>query len=821
MKAVKVERRRLNSELKNIFEYPFSIIEAPIGYGKTTAIKDYVAFEECNAFYINFLSEKNVLPFFWKSFCEVIGKIDRAEGEKLEGLGFPDDALKLANIISILEEVEYPKKTVIILDDFHLLNEPDINLFLKTVVSSGFKDLHIVLVTRNTANIDLAEFLAKGLVYIFPQKQLAFTLPEVRKLCKLKRLHLTEEQIGEIYELTGGWVSLVYLMIMGAKHGLEIKRNSVIDNIIETALYNVYDENVKHFLLKLSIMDIFTENQARFVTEEKHTSGIIRRLARDNAFVVYDHKNDTYKIHNIMLDFLRSRFTDEEEKKALYRRLGQWFLSQNEYLQAYTNLFYGGDTETILGLFEDDSLPDFDDIGFSMADELFSGAPKELLYRYPFAYLKYIGFLLRSGDPEKASRGVELLEEVYAHFSNDDSLNPEHRDLILAEICVNRVFIVFNDFEQMVFHTAEAAKLLKGRQSKIMRREGEYTFGCPHFLYTYYMEPGTLKRTADYGAREFPLFSEIANGIGTGSDYLIRAEYALETGDYEGAELNAKKAIIKARMQNQNCISINANFVLLRLYVFQGKVEHTHEVMRRLREDVKRENNPLRNMTLEIITGYIHAILGNAYEIPKWLREGTMSDACWLLDGIYFNYIVHGKAVLLTRKFLELEMLSETLPQYFSVFKNRMGFIHSRILRAIARYHLYEKEAAISELKELMEETKSDNIILIYAEYAPQITEMVKAICLLGSESYFTEILNACLRFRESLKRFNEDVVSLSKREREILSLAGEGYTRSEIAQRLFLAPGTVKIHLHNIYSKLDAKGKTDAIRRAELLKLI
>lgn len=139
MKAVKVERQRLNSELKNILKYHFSIIEAPIGYGKTTAVKDYMAIAECNAFYINFLSEKNVLPFFWNSFSEVIEKIDREASEKNKILGFPDDALKLANIISILEDVEFPKRTVIILDDFHLLKEPDINLFLKAVVSSGFQ----------------------------------------------------------------------------------------------------------------------------------------------------------------------------------------------------------------------------------------------------------------------------------------------------------------------------------------------------------------------------------------------------------------------------------------------------------------------------------------------------------------------------------------------------------------------------------------------------------------------------------------------------------------------------------------------------------
>lgn len=819
MKTIKVERQRLYSELKNIFEYPFSIIEAPIGYGKTTAIKDYVAFAECNSFYINFLSEKNVLSFFWNSFSAIIEKIDRAEGEKLKSLGFPDDALKLANIISILEEVEFPRKTVIILDDFHLVKEPDINLFLKTVISSNFRELHIVLVARNTANIDLTEFVAKGLVYIFPQSQLAFTLPEVKKFCKLKKLQLSEEQIKEICELTGGWVSLVYLMLTGAERGLEIKRNSVIDNIIETVLYDIYDENVKRFLLKLSVMDIFTEKQAQFVTGEENAPAIIRRLARDNAFVAYDNKNDTYKIHNIMLDFLRSRFSDEDEKKSLYRRLGQWFLSQKEYIQAYTNLYLGGDIETLLRLFEDDSVPDLDDIGFTLTDELFSQASKELLYRYPFAYLKYIGYLIRK--PEKAMKGEELLEEAFAHFSNDSSLDWEYKNLILAEICINRVFTVFNDSRQMVFYTAEATKLFNGRQSKIMRREGEYTFGCPHFLYIYYMEPGALRQTAEYGAAEFPKFSAIANGIGTGCDYLLKAEYALETGDLKGAELNAKKAIIKAKTQKQNSISVNALFALLRLYIFQGKVEQAHEVMRKLREDVLRENSPMRNMTFEIINGYIYAILGRINDIPKWLKEGAMPDACWLFNGLYFNYIVYGKAVLLTKSYLELEVLSETLPQYFSVFNNRIGLIHTRILRAIARYHLYEREAAVSELKGLMEETKADNMILIYAEYAPQITEMVKVVCRHDKDPYFAEILKACLNFKESLKSFCDDMVSLSKREREILSLAREGYTRSEIAERLFLAPCTVQTHLHNIYSKLDARGKTDAIRKAEQLNLI
>ena len=80
---------------------------------------------------------------------------------------------------------------------------------------------------------------------------------------------------------------------------------------------------------------------------------------------------------------------------------------------------------------------------------------------------------------------------------------------------------------------------------------------------------------------------------------------------------------------------------------------------------------------------------------------------------------------------------------------------------------MYEKEAAISELKELMEETKSDKIILIYAEYAPQITEMVESICRSKQKPYFTEILNACQNFKESPKAFQRGHSFAFKRECE------------------------------------------------------
>jgi two-component system, NarL family, nitrate/nitrite response regulator NarL len=49
----------------------------------------------------------------------------------------------------------------------------------------------------------------------------------------------------------------------------------------------------------------------------------------------------------------------------------------------------------------------------------------------------------------------------------------------------------------------------------------------------------------------------------------------------------------------------------------------------------------------------------------------------------------------------------------------------------------------------------------------------------------------------------------LTARERQIVRVMAEGLTNQEIAQRLRLAEGTVKVHLHRIYRKLGIANRT------------
>ena len=55
----------------------------------------------------------------------------------------------------------------------------------------------------------------------------------------------------------------------------------------------------------------------------------------------------------------------------------------------------------------------------------------------------------------------------------------------------------------------------------------------------------------------------------------------------------------------------------------------------------------------------------------------------------------------------------------------------------------------------------------------------------------------------------------LSGREVEVLQLVARGLRNKEIAEELCLSPHTVERHLENIYGKMGAKGRADAVIRA------
>ena len=65
------------------------------------------------------------------------------------------------------------------------------------------------------------------------------------------------------------------------------------------------------------------------------------------------------------------------------------------------------------------------------------------------------------------------------------------------------------------------------------------------------------------------------------------------------------------------------------------------------------------------------------------------------------------------------------------------------------------------------------------------------------------------------------DRAQLTKRERQILQLAVEGYSNAQLATMLWVTEQTVKFHLSNVYRKLQVSNRTEAARWAQLHGLV
>jgi DNA-binding NarL/FixJ family response regulator len=74
---------------------------------------------------------------------------------------------------------------------------------------------------------------------------------------------------------------------------------------------------------------------------------------------------------------------------------------------------------------------------------------------------------------------------------------------------------------------------------------------------------------------------------------------------------------------------------------------------------------------------------------------------------------------------------------------------------------------------------------------------------------------------RERIRREQPLVEPLSPREMEVLALLAQGLSNQEIADRLYIAPGTVKNHVSNILSKLNARDRTQAVLQAQEIGLL
>lgn len=144
-------------------------------------------------------------------------------------------------------------------------------------------------------------------------------------------------------------------------------------------------------------------------------------------------------------------------------------------------------------------------------------------------------------------------------------------------------------------------------------------------------------------------------------------------------------------------------------------------------------------------------------------------------------------------------------------------------------------------LRELQNDKLATKVVLLTAAIEPaQLHEAIRlgARGLIMKDSPAGLILDALRRIRADDLWFDKDAVTaalaegvahtpqlgttlLSRREQQVFRSAAEGLSNQRIAEQLLIAEGTVKIHLHNIYTKLGIDSRPVLIAMAHQRRLI
>ncbi len=84
---------------------------------------------------------------FWHGFTRLFKKIDPRCADCLVKLGVPNDSILMEEAMELIESAVL-NKTVIVIDDYHLLSSDTIDRFIELLVKNAHPNLHIVIISR-------------------------------------------------------------------------------------------------------------------------------------------------------------------------------------------------------------------------------------------------------------------------------------------------------------------------------------------------------------------------------------------------------------------------------------------------------------------------------------------------------------------------------------------------------------------------------------------------------------------------------------------------------------------------------------------------
>jgi LuxR family maltose regulon positive regulatory protein len=157
------------------------------------------------------------LSGFWSSFCRPFYRLDTERAEKLKQMGLPRDITSMERALELMQGMLPQGKTILVLDDYHLADCPEVSSFIQFLLWNELTNLHIVLTARYVKDLNLQELSIKGYLLHIQKDALEFSADDILSYYRRCGLSVNEDTGKKLYTYTEGWVSAIYLLMLGYK----------------------------------------------------------------------------------------------------------------------------------------------------------------------------------------------------------------------------------------------------------------------------------------------------------------------------------------------------------------------------------------------------------------------------------------------------------------------------------------------------------------------------------------------------------------------------------------------------------------------------
>jgi LuxR family maltose regulon positive regulatory protein len=348
-----------------------TLVSAPAGYGKTTTIRMWVEEAGHPVAWVTLEKSDNDLKQFLAYVLTALqlteDDLGQAALEVVENSRKVNPQRILGLLINNLHDLDQP--IVLVLEDYHQIENENIDEFIELVLNQAITNLHLVITTREDPNLPLTRLRVRNQLTEIRAMDLSFSLEEAGEFfSNVMRVNLSQQETEILQNRTEGWVAGLQLAALSLKESgdrtkfVEAFRGThrhVLGYLIEEVLDN-QPEEVQKFLCRTSILDQLSPSLCEAVTGQEASRKYLHYLENNNLFLVaLDEERTWYRYHALFAELLKNQLLQAEPERVddLHERAADWYQKNGLIQKAVEHAFQISSSNKVSKLIEQHAIP--------------------------------------------------------------------------------------------------------------------------------------------------------------------------------------------------------------------------------------------------------------------------------------------------------------------------------------------------------------------------------------------------------------------------------------------------------------------------------